>query len=241
LIFLQDTTTKQVWANASHPIGALRYQTFDATSYTTFNTEYNPNCGPPCGDFAKRGVESANPQAAVWTPRMLRVQQENECEVLVQLKWDPMLSSLYGAPRNVSVAYVFTEQGVNMTVVMDGKPATRLPEAIWVRINPIVADVTGWRMNVLDSWVDPLDVVVNGTRTLHAVWQGVKHDAARVMITSPDAALVSPGVPQLLSYGLQPNLSQGWSFVLQNNLWGTAFPQWSEEATAFQFALSLGK
>lgn len=49
--------------------------------------------------------------------------------------------------------------------------------------------------------VSPLDVVANGTRRLHAVWEGVQYtenDSTLLMIASLDAPLVAPGDPDHL-------------------------------------------
>lgn len=44
-------------------------------------------------------------------------------------------------------------------------------QAMWVDWEPPVwqADAATWRLGKLDSWVDPGDVLFNGSRSLHAV------------------------------------------------------------------------
>jgi hypothetical protein len=52
-------------------------------------------------------------------------------------------------------------------------------------------------MDKLGRWVDPLNVVVNGSRTRHDVWSGVRHTNANgefdCEINSTDAGLVVLG------------------------------------------------
>ena len=43
------------------------------------------------------------------------------------------------------------------------KTATRLPESMWVLFNPIVAS-NQWKLQKLASLIDPLDVMINGSR-----------------------------------------------------------------------------
>ena len=56
----------------------------------------------------------------------------------------------------------------------------------------------------LNRWVDPLETVVNGSRTVHHVWSGVRHvpsgltpDDWDVELLTLDAGLVSPSTPTL--------------------------------------------
>jgi len=108
-----------------------------------------------------------------------------------------------------------------------------------VSFNPIVDDPTnGWWLDVLGYPIDPLEVVVNGTRHLHAVWDGIHYDGPtrHINITTLDTPLVAPGdIDHLLWYDgeTQPDLSHGMHYNLFNNLWGTAFPQWSMRPDMF--------
>lgn len=56
---------------------------------------------------------------------------------------------------------------LNLTFYLVNKTATRLPESLWLRFRPL-PPASGpplvWTMNKLDSDIDPLDIVVNGSR-----------------------------------------------------------------------------
>ena len=49
------------------------------------------------------------------------------------------------------------------------KPATRLPEALWLSFRPIASDPNGWLLEKSGEAVSPLDVVQSGNRHMHAV------------------------------------------------------------------------
>ena len=44
------------------------------------------------------------------------------------------------------------------------KPATRMPEALWLTFNPKVADAKSWMLDKSGEPVSPLDVVAGGSR-----------------------------------------------------------------------------
>lgn len=54
------------------------------------------------------------------------------------------------------------------------KTVTRQKEATWLRFKaagPVVA-ADSWRMSKLQAWYSPLDVMLNGSKTLHVVGDG---------------------------------------------------------------------
>jgi len=94
--------------------------------------------------------------------------------------------------------------------------------------------------------IDPLDVVTNGTRHVHAVWDGAAYiggtGGAVVMLRTLDAPIVSPGdVDHILWYDgtSVPVMSGGINVNVYNNVWGTAFPQWYDSDGRFRFMLEL--
>ena len=54
------------------------------------------------------------------------------------------------------------------------KPATRLPEALWLSFHPIAADPKGWMLEKSGETVSPLDVVQSGNRHMHAALEGFR-------------------------------------------------------------------
>ena len=87
------------------------------------------------------------------------------------------------------------------------------------------------RLDKLGSWVDPSDVVVNGSRTLHGIGErGVLFQSETpagthksLQLTSLDAGLVSPGPRTNMDMyqfpGVRPAAADGVAFSLFNNIW----------------------
>ena len=114
------------------------------------------------------------------------------------------------------------------------KPATRMAESAWMTFAPLTRGAdpdAGWAMDKLGRWVDPLRNVKNGSKTMHAVWSGVKHSGARldpqagpdwdVFIATLDAPVVSPSLPSLSPVGAfnipdtgEARPGHGWHFNL---------------------------
>ena len=241
---LVDASTGYQWINStSAGLGAFTYRTYTEADFDIWNKGYNPGCGPPCGDFAKPGMDSASPVSAVWQPSLTGLYQRTGggCSFLAQLALDPQTVSKYGGMTslwlNVTVDPTLTPAPNALpTIYVElnwmNKTATRLAESMWLSFVPSLpasADVSGWRMDVLGHDVSPLEVVEFGTRHIHAVWDGVRYDGRAsggpyVNIHTIDSPLVSPeDTDHLLFYdGLtQPNLEGGWHFNIYNNVWGT--------------------
>ena len=109
-------------------------------------------------------------------------------------------------------------QELSLEVVWIGKPPTRLPEALWLRMCPgAAADPSTWQMSKLGSWVSPGEVMLNGSHSMHAVDDaGVRVAGAGrfrshtyMQVTSLDAALVSPGLPMTVipNVGRAPDMA----------------------------------
>ena len=129
------------------------------------------------------------------------------------------------------------EDVVSITLSWTNKTATRLAESSWLTFAPAVptpnasASASHWRMDVLGQPVDPLSVVVNGSRHFHAVHRGVCYDdsTTRLAIDTIDAPLVAPGgAAHLINFDNElPDLARGWAFNLHNNAgWDASAPYW---------------
>lgn len=200
-----------------------RYTEWD---FDRWNLEYNPGCGPPCGDFAKWGMDTANPVNATWAPTLTGLYGRGPCEYVAALALPPDAVALYGAPAALFVN--FSVEGdptaplptVEVALSWVNKTATRLAESAWLSFSPALgagADMGGWAFDVLGFPVSPMEVVDMGTRHIHAVWDGTRYDAresggAFVNIRTWDTPLVAPGdTDHLLWYDgySQPDLSGG--------------------------------
>ena len=92
---------------------------------------------------------------------------------------------------NVTIAGV---DEVEVSLSWKGKTPTRLAESSWLSFNPSVPVPTaneGWKLDVLGHPVDPMSVVFNGSRNLHAVH---RPSSPRRPSRSPQRALLTPNV-----------------------------------------------
>jgi hypothetical protein len=120
------------------------------------------------------------------------------------------------------------------------KPATRMPEALWLTFDPIIADPAGWSMDKSDQNVSPFDVVTAGSRHLHAVTKGFgyKDPQGSLEIETLDAPLIALGEKSPLNFSRsQPDLASGIHCCLFNNAWGTNYIMWFKEDMRFRFVL----
>jgi hypothetical protein len=120
------------------------------------------------------------------------------------------------------------------------KPATRIPEALWLTFNPAVSDPQGWILDKSGEEVSPLDVVTAGNRQMHAVSTGFRFQEQKqtFAVETLDAPLVAFGEKSPLSFSRsQPDLSSGVHCNLFNNAWGTNYVLWFGEDMRFRFVL----
>jgi len=251
LVYLKQTSPKvYAWAAVDHPLAKFIYQTFVYEDFHIFNSVYNNRCyGYVCGDFAKVRMNDTYSIHADWDPTVLNIFEKNypdRVELLVELYLEKILSNTFGAPRQIYLTYAFsnTLPQIDITLQWFEKPATRLPEAMWLKFSPIVSNPRLWEMDVMGSPVSPYEVVVNGSRHLHGIWSGVTYnDTANNIvfgIESKDANLVAPGDTEHLLFfdgETQPEVEGGMHFNIFNNLWGTAFNQWYDNDARFRFTL----
>lgn len=234
--------TQRIWATSQYRLGFFFYHTFSVDDFNRFNRQYNPGCGPPCGDFSKIGMQIANPESKKWYPQVSAFFNRNN-EFLIELQIDDQASIKYGAPKQVYLNVRCDVNRIDFELSWFEKPATRLAEAMWFsnRPNPaVLTDPHRWIIDVMGDPVNPYDVVANGTRHLFAIWEGVSYEDSHVSfhIESPDCPLVAPGDTDHLLFfdgDSQPACENGMHFNLFNNLWGTAFPIYYSDDARFRF------
>ncbi len=154
--------------------------------------------------------------------------------IIADLVCDKKLCDELGAPRLVQVVYSLDNEGVTVDVSWFDKDANRLTEAIYLNLFP---DTVGVLLKKLGCPVKPEEVILNGSRNLHAV-QSVLTDKAEII--NRHSPLVSFGSGKILEFDnrLESVEEKGISFVLQNNVWGTNFPLWYEDNAHFSFRIN---
>ena len=211
--------------------GLLRmsYQTFTEADFDQFNREYNPRCGPPCGDFAKEGMDEGAPVSATWLPTAGTTYRANTpllgaaCTFLQLLTFPQHVVDFAGAPRtawlNVSVDLPVPGNAmpaVYVEATWRRKTLTRMAEAMWVSFSTPPVPGGAYALDVLGAPVDPADVVVYGTRRMHAVdrgWYALAGGGLPFLVATLDAPLVGASVNgSLLRYDndVEVDFSGGW-------------------------------
>lgn len=232
-------------------VGRYSYQTFDVGDYRRFFGSYiRPDKrGEPwvVGDYAKPGLERQPVRSGRTTARLVTAwgpDGDGDLSVLVRLEVPEGTDEAYGAPRRLVARYQLAagHPHVQVTLWRSEKTACRLPEAEWYRF---VVDQSDTRLywHKIDRWIPADSVVPGGGNRLHATQQGALWFASRgwsVHLDSLDSPLLAPGDGYLLDPGVElPPPEAGASVCLTNNVWGTNFRMWNDQACCHRFVLRL--
>jgi hypothetical protein len=244
---LRNKATGREWASDEKPIGLFAYQTLSKDDYDRFIKSYLTTTEDwAYKDFGKPNIERLGAESRTWLPASASVHVEETPEahrVLIQPRFEDEAAFESGRaafPRKVYVELVLpkAEAVIHVTASWFEKPATRLPEALWMTFNPVVADARGWTLRKSDELVSPFDVAESGNRHMHAVSTSFFHGegGVRFEVVTLDAPLVALGerTPLLFS-NQQPDLSRGIHSCLYNNAWGTNYIMWFGEDARFRY------
>ena len=209
LISLLNKHTGTNWAAPSNPLAFFRYQSLSSADYDRFLREYVLNLQDPgtyswaVPDFARLGLKPEHSESAFFAPEITGVLRTAD-RFVFDLRLPERTRKKYGAPKQVQLVYTFPRQtpAVEIELLWFAKPASRLPEALWLSFAPAVAAPERWEIHKLGRWLSPLKVVSRGNRNMHGVNTGVRIENAgsRLLIESLDAHLVSPGEPRVLQF-----------------------------------------
>ena len=210
----------------------LTYETFGGADFDRFVAEYNINDDTEAWwsrlDFTKPGIEPGS-GAAVGYRRGTGA----------ELVWPAGHAQPAGAPGVVHARWLSLANGIRLTVEWPPRAPQRLPHAVWVC--PVACRLAAhddWTFDLCGLDVDPETVASCGSG-MHAVGDGgVRAGALR--ISSPTAALVSPGFRRLLRVRgghREADRGVGW-WCVYNNVWGTNFPLWWGESMVWVFDLT---
>lgn len=237
------------WASPSRPLGLQRYQSLTEVDYAAWRKTYlisdcNWEYGKP-GQDSEEGWKSKHQVlppsvSALW----VRNSTVGSAEVLMQLAFPEALNRDYGAPAGAWVRFTFEQgsaeldRGISMSVSYLNKTSTRLGEAMFVTMNPPEGDDTvrsWWAVDKHSQWVSPLELVDGAPKGLHGLTTGVKYarmaadgTQRHVFFESKDAAMVAFDSPTPFPTPIhdQPNLAEGASFLLWDNIWNTNYIFW---------------
>ncbi len=213
------------------------YRSFCNADYKYWLTHYSRNLEETAvwalGDFARPGmnrVEGKYPSGRF--AYQVEKTSADDKQIIVNLVCDKKLCDELGAPKLIQVVYTLTENSLNVDVSWYNKDANRLTEAIYMHIFPAL-DI---ELKKLGCILNPQEVTNNGSRNLHAV-QSV--EMGNYEIINRHSPLVSVGKGKILEFDnkFEDVKTDGLSFVLYNNVWGTNFPLWYEDNARFEFEI----
>ncbi|CAF1482144.1 unnamed protein product [Adineta steineri] len=256
IVFLQDKQGRN-FSNINNTLGNIQYKTYSNDDFNRFNLQYNPNCGPPCGDFAKPGLTNSPSRTSY--PYVVSMWKDNINKTfLIELTFPNEIIEDYGGSKTIWLNYTFTIESkptISIELQWFNKTATRLPESIWIEFNPILPVISNtcdqWKIDVLGYDVNPSKIVDYGSRRLHAIGHnGVrfyddKSEIPLFTLYSLDAPLLSIGSSDyLLNFDnsipdCQGINNNGLFINLHNNLWNTAFPIYYEQDAKFRFKMDF--
>ena len=137
---------------------------------------------------------------------------------------------------------------IKMIVYVMNKTSTRIPESLSVLFKPNPELVVPHSLSIskIGQFVNALDVITNGSKHVHGSDYGVKYaEPVPLSVTSWDAPILSVGGDNYFPVPMEnPNVNEGFSFNLFNNLWGTNYIMWypyqkGEESSMYRFTLTL--
>jgi Domain of unknown function (DUF5054) len=199
-------------------------------------------------DFGKPNIERFGARTQEWLPSISDLQVEEDergHRLLAHLEIndaEALRSGRAAFPQRMYLEMFLpkAEPVIELNFFWFQKPATRLPEALWLTFNPVATDPKGWSLEKSGRSVSPLNVVRSGNRHMHALSKGFGYedDHGSFFVETLDAPVVTLGVKSPLSFSnVQPDLSGGVHSNLFNNAWGTNYIMWFGEDMRFRYIL----
>jgi len=246
---LRNKATGREWAAFDHRLALFSYQTLSQQDYSRFFSNYiisTADWVPK--DFGKPNMEKFDALSQVWQPSLssLRVEENvDQHRILAVLHIrdaDALQSGRAAFPQRMFLELLLpqSEPLIRLNFYWFTKPATRMPEALWLTFGPVADSPQGWSMDKCGEEIPPFDVVPSGNRQMHAVERGFHYHEQQheFSVELLDAPLIAIGEMSPLSFSRsQPDLSAGIHCNLFNNAWGTNYVQWFGEDMRFRFVL----
>jgi hypothetical protein len=251
IVRLRNKKLKREWASSENLLALFSYQTLSQPDYSRFFDSYIISDEDWAKkDFGKPNIERFGAESREWLPSVVDLQTEEDHEghrILAHLEVrDPeaLHSGRAAFPQKMYLEALLpnAEPVIDLKFSWFQKPATRLPEALWLSFHPMAANPAGWMLEKSGQPVSPLDVVESGNRHMHVVSKGFgyKDESGDFLVETLDAPLVTLGVKSPLYFSnRQPDLSAGVHCNLFNNAWGTNYIMWFGEDMRFRFLLRV--
>jgi hypothetical protein len=246
---LRNKKSEREWASSKYPLALFSYQTLSQQDYARFFSNYVVSEEDWAKkDFGKPNIERFGAESQEWAPSVVDLQvgeDERGHRILARLAIDDpeaLNSGRASFPKTMYLEMLLpkSEPMMYLNFSWFQKPATRLPEALWLTFRPIAPEPQGWALEKSDQSVAPLDVVSSGNRHMHALSKGFAYSdtKGKFAVETIDAPVVTLGTKSPLPFSnSQPDLSAGIHCNLFNNAWGTNYIMWSGEDMRFRFVL----
>jgi hypothetical protein len=246
---LRNKKTGREWASADHPLALFSYQTLSHEDYVRYIADYTVIKTEWLSyDLGKPNIERFGAKSQEWQPSLVELRSEKNTRgrrLLAQLEIRDSESQQLGRtafPQKLYMEWFLpdAEPAIHLNFYAFQKPATRLPESMWLTFDPVVSDPKGWMLEKSGEQVSPFDVVRGGSRQMHAVSTHFSYkDQDGSFIVEPlDSPLIAMGKKSPLNFSKeQPDLSSGMHVNLFNNAWGTNYIMWYGEDMRSRFVL----
>ena len=218
---------------------AITYDSFSQDDYDYWFEHYSRNLKQTAiwsiPDFGKPNIKRYKYPKGRFDYKLKSVssnQADAKAEVLAELEIDDNITESLGAPRIFQIKYTLLSDKLKVELLWLDKDADRLPNSIMYHLYPCGDKVS---FTKLDKTVDPFDIVQNGNRNLSAV-QNVTLENSKII--NFDSPIVSIGKGKILHFDNEySKLSDGLTFVLYDNVWGTNFPLWYDDNAYFRYEI----
>lgn len=190
-------------------------------------------CGGGASSFVKVNVSGAHPVRRQQSGQLARLwKKATGCGFLTEATLPTEAHVMAGAPSSVWTQWGFDPAArtldFNLTYV--NKTATRLPEALWLRVDPSASAPASLSTRKFGRSINALDVVNRGAVNFFPA-DAVQFGAGggvKVEVESLDAGVVGIGAPWPFPTreSEQPEGAPNFGFNLVNNIWSTNFVQW---------------
>eukprot|EP00026_Physarum_polycephalum_P003968 Phypoly_transcript_03985.p1 GENE.Phypoly_transcript_03985~~Phypoly_transcript_03985.p1 ORF type:complete len:714 (+),score=74.06 Phypoly_transcript_03985:89-2230(+) len=251
--YLYDTENDYVWASQDNQIARFLYQTYSQEDFQTFLLEYMREQPPPGwaqNDYGKPNMTNTDAFYLPSLSALFHMQNSSGYYFYSYVTMPADAVTLDGAPKSVYINVFIPANGstIEINLIWQNKTMTRLPEALYFSFMPDWRASTQYQFNKLGEWISVDEVLLNGSRHLHALQEGARYtDGARSLtVTSLDASVACIGTPTAFPTPLTsfPDPSAGSHFVLYDNLWGTNYIQWypyleQDSQQIFRFQLNI--
>jgi hypothetical protein len=248
---LRNKSRGRDWASQANPLALFTYQTLSSKDYEKFFADYTVLKEEWVSkDFGKPNIDRMGAESREWTPSLSALQVEEDAagqRVLAALEIQSpgaFESGLASFPQKIFLELILPAKNpvIYLNLSWFHKPATRLPEAIWLTFNPIASDSRAWALEKSGEAISPFDIVTSGNRHMHALSKGFSYTEGQdsFVVETLDAPLVALGDKTPLGFTKsQPDLTKGIHCNLFNNAWGTNYIMWYGQDTRCRFILRV--